>query len=83
MDHNFERAFTRRRPGETAEHRRDATISDTSATYFASGLLGPDKYTIRPSPEEKNEFLNLARSNEDMGTDYIIELAPLRGDEHS
>src|SRR5258708_2854741 len=26
------------------------------------------------SPEEKNEFLNLVRSNEDMGKDYIIEL---------
>ena len=26
------------------------------------------------SPEEKNEFLNLVRSNEDMGNDYIIEL---------
>ena len=26
------------------------------------------------SPEEKNEFLNLVRSNEDMGTDYITEL---------
>jgi hypothetical protein len=25
------------------------------------------------SPEEKNEFLNLVRSNEDMGQDYIIE----------
>jgi len=28
------------------------------------------------STEEKNEFLNLVRSNEDMGTDYIIELTP-------
>ena len=28
------------------------------------------------SPEEKNEFLNLVRSNEDMGRDYIIELTP-------
>ncbi len=28
------------------------------------------------SPEEKNEFLNLVRSNEDMGKDYIIELTP-------
>ena len=28
------------------------------------------------SPEEKNEFLNLVRSNEDMGTDYVIELTP-------
>jgi hypothetical protein len=28
------------------------------------------------SPEEKNEFLNLIRSNEDMGNDYIIELTP-------
>src|ERR1700733_9725223 len=28
------------------------------------------------SPEEKNEFLNLVRSNEDMGNDYIIELTP-------
>jgi hypothetical protein len=26
-----------------------------------------------PSPEEKNEFLNLVRSNEDLGNDYIIE----------
>jgi len=29
-----------------------------------------------PSPEEKNEFLNLVRSNEEMGKDYIIELTP-------
>jgi len=28
------------------------------------------------SPEEKIEFLNLVRSNEDMGNDYIIELTP-------
>jgi hypothetical protein len=28
------------------------------------------------SPEEKNDFLNLVRSNEDMGKDYVIELAP-------
>ncbi len=28
------------------------------------------------SPEEKNEFLNLVRSNEEMGTDYIIEFTP-------
>src|SRR6202047_4297255 len=28
------------------------------------------------SPEEKNEFLNLVRSNEDMGKDYITELTP-------
>lgn len=28
------------------------------------------------SPEEKGEFLNLVRSNEDMGKDYIIELTP-------
>ena len=26
--------------------------------------------------EEKNEFLNLVRSNEDMGNDYITELTP-------
>ena len=26
------------------------------------------------SPEEKNEFLSLVRSNEDMGNDYITEL---------
>ena len=25
------------------------------------------------SPEEKNEFLSLVRSNEDMGNDYVIE----------
>jgi hypothetical protein len=28
------------------------------------------------SPEEKNEFLNLVRSNEDMGNDYITQLTP-------
>jgi hypothetical protein len=28
------------------------------------------------SPEEKNEFLNLLRSNEDMGKYYIIEFTP-------
>ena len=28
------------------------------------------------SPEEKNEFLNLVRSNADMGTNSIIELTP-------
>jgi hypothetical protein len=28
------------------------------------------------SPEGKNEFLNLVRSNEEMGKDYIIELTP-------
>jgi len=28
------------------------------------------------SPEEKNEFLNLVRSNQDMGKDYIIEFTP-------
>jgi hypothetical protein len=28
------------------------------------------------SPEEKNEFLNLVCSNEDMGKDYIIEFTP-------
>ncbi len=28
------------------------------------------------SPEEKDEFLNLVRSNEEMGKHYIIELTP-------
>jgi hypothetical protein len=28
------------------------------------------------SPKEKNEFLNLVRSNEDMGKDYMIEFTP-------
>jgi hypothetical protein len=28
------------------------------------------------SPEEKREFLNLVRSDEDMGKGYIIELTP-------
>jgi len=31
------------------------------------------------SPEEKNEFLNLVRSNEDMGQDYVIELTAFWG----
>jgi hypothetical protein len=33
------------------------------------------------SPEEKNEFLNLVRSNEDMGNDYITELTPPTAEE--
>ncbi len=33
------------------------------------------------SPEEKNEFLNLVRSNEDMGNDYISELTPPTAEE--
>ena len=28
------------------------------------------------SPEEKNEFLNLVRSNQEMGKEYITELTP-------
>jgi hypothetical protein len=28
------------------------------------------------SPQEKNKFLNLVPSNEDMGNDYIAELTP-------
>jgi hypothetical protein len=28
------------------------------------------------SPEEKNEFLNLVRRNEDMGNDYVTDLTP-------
>jgi hypothetical protein len=34
------------------------------------------------SPEEKNEFLNLVSSNEDMGKDYIIEFAPPTSEEN-
>jgi hypothetical protein len=33
------------------------------------------------SPEEKNEFLNLVRSNEDMGNEYIIGLTPTTTEE--
>ena len=33
------------------------------------------------SPEEKSEFLNFVRSNEDMGKDYIIELTPPTAEE--
>jgi hypothetical protein len=33
------------------------------------------------SPDEKNEFLNLVRSNQDMGKDYIIELTPPAAEE--
>lgn len=33
------------------------------------------------SPGEKNEFLNLVRSNEDMGKDYIIEFTPPTAEE--
>ena len=32
-------------------------------------------FSFSPS-EEKNDFLNLVRSNEEMGKDYIIELTP-------
>jgi hypothetical protein len=34
------------------------------------------KQRVDASPEQKNEFLNLVRSNEDMGKDYIFELTP-------
>jgi hypothetical protein len=42
-------------------------------------LVGPEASAYEllfsfSSPEEKNEFLNLVRSNEEMGNDYIIEL---------
>jgi hypothetical protein len=65
-----------------------ATSSGTwSATQISTNtrslaLLGdPDASAYEllfsfSSPEEKNEFLNLVRSNEDMGKDYIIELTP-------
>jgi len=33
------------------------------------------------SPEEKTEFLNLVRSNEDMGNDYFVELTPPTAEE--
>ncbi len=33
------------------------------------------------SPDEKNEFLNLVGSNEDMGNDYISELTPPTAEE--
>jgi hypothetical protein len=33
------------------------------------------------SPAEKKEFLNLVRSNDDMGNDYISELTPPTGEE--
>src|SRR5271170_6875331 len=33
------------------------------------------------SPQEKNEFLNLVRSNEDMATDHILELTPPTAEE--
>ena len=34
-----------------------------------------------PSPAEKNEFLNLVRSNDDMGNDYITEFTPPTAEE--
>src|SRR5258707_12095654 len=48
-------------------HSKGAPLNRPEATIQAT----------RPeSVEEKNEFLNLVRSNEDMGKDYIIELKP-------
>src|SRR6266478_3155576 len=48
-------------------HSKGAALNRPEATIQAT----------RPeSVEEKNEFLNLVRSNEDMGKDYIIELTP-------
>ena len=50
-------------------------------------LIGdPDASAYEPlfsfsSLEEKNEFLNLVRSNEGMGNDYISELTPPTGEE--
>jgi hypothetical protein len=46
------------------------------ARLFAADIIGYELLFSFSSPEEKNEFLNLVRSNEDMGTDYIIELTP-------
>ncbi|MGC2549097.1 MAG: hypothetical protein WA437_02495 [Candidatus Sulfotelmatobacter sp.] len=33
------------------------------------------------SPAEKNEFLKLVRSNEDMGNDYVVEFTPPTAEE--
>ena len=33
------------------------------------------------SPEEKNEFLNLVRANQDMGNDYVVEFTPPTAEE--
>jgi hypothetical protein len=46
-----------------------ALLGDTDASAYEL----PFSFS---SPEEKNEFLNLVRSNEDMGNDYITELTP-------
>jgi hypothetical protein len=45
------------------------------ATSPANSQASPIMFSFS-SPEEKNEFLNMVRSNEDMGNDYIIELTP-------
>jgi hypothetical protein len=54
-------------------------ISRTHARWHSSAILTPaltSFYFSFSSPAEKNEFLNLVRSNEEMGNDYIIELTP-------
>jgi hypothetical protein len=58
------------------------SVMQISRTHAPRALLGdPDASAYEllfsfSSPEEKNEFLNLVRSNEDMGNEYIIELTP-------
>jgi hypothetical protein len=54
-------------------------ISRTRSRWLLLGDPDAGAYELLfsfSSHEEKNEFLNLVRSNEDMGRDYIIELTP-------
>lgn len=61
--------------------RDDLTVVDTARERSLALLGDPDARAYEllfsfSSPAEKNEFLNLVRSNEDMAKDYIIEFTP-------
>jgi hypothetical protein len=64
-----------------AESARRLSSGFTANTELLVGDPDASAYELLfsfSSPEEKNEFLNLVRSNKDMGNDYIyiIELTP-------
>ena len=52
-----------------------ANLTNTRSLAILTPALNELLFSFS-SPEEKNEFLNLVRSNEDMGNEYIIELTP-------
>ena len=59
-------------------------ISRTRVRWLSSAILTPvltSFYFLFRLLRRKNEFLNLVRSSEDMGNDYIIEFTPTTTEE--